>query len=122
MCSLKYTVYDNNWFAHFVFGHAGSCYCPTTNKIDMSLLKCLLNGYTSVRKIPDVERKYFVDFMKIALLCNCAWRFKNFHIDHRDIVDARDSYRELKERIEALEDESLVSMIQAAIAETGSIS
>ena len=40
--------------------------------------------------------------MRLALLCNCSWRFKNFNIDHRDVEDCRNAHVELWDRIKEL--------------------
>ena len=40
-------------------------------------------GYTSIRRLSDNERQQMVEFMRLALLCNCTWRFVNFNIDNR---------------------------------------
>ena len=44
----------------------------------------------------EAERRHFVAFMKLSMLCNCAWRFKQFNIDHREISECRDAHRELQ--------------------------
>ena len=54
--------------------------------------------------------------MKLTMLCNCSWRFKNFHIDHREIEECRDAYVELRERIEALEDDITMGVVEGVLA------
>jgi len=39
-----------------------------------------------------------------CIRCNCAWRFKNFNVDHPELTDCRDAHRELQARIEALDE------------------
>lgn len=41
--------------------------------------------------------------------CNCAWRFKNFNVDHRELTDCREAHRELQQRIEDLDEGSFTA-------------
>ena len=83
---------------------AGCCYAPD-NSLDSDRIKALLEGYVEKRNltITSNECQLFPEFVRVALLCNAAWRFQNFHIHHREAIQARDSYRELQDRIEALD-------------------
>ena len=53
--------------------------------------------------------------MKLTMLCNCTWRFKNFNIDHRDLESCRDAHVELQQRIEALEDDMTAGFVDDLI-------
>jgi len=53
-------------------------------------------GYVSARPLTTRECEHFVGFMQIALLCNCAWRFKNFNVDHPELPECKDAHRELQ--------------------------
>ena len=70
--------------------------------LDLSRAQAFLRGYTRERQLTLPEVELFLPFLRIALLCNCTWRFINFHIDHREIESARDSYLELRDRIDYL--------------------
>ena len=87
------------------------------NALDLRRLRALLSGYVSVRPLAAAERSAFVSFMKATMLCNCAWRFKNFNLDHREIEECRESYRELQTRILELEQPEVVAEVQAVVAE-----
>ena len=50
-------------------------------------------GYASVKPLTTAESSVFLDFMKLTMLCNATWRFKNFNIDHREIAECRDAHR-----------------------------
>jgi len=67
--------------------------------------------------LTSVEQKVFMPFMMVALLCNCAWRFMNFNIDHREIEACRDTYVELQDRIKGLDSHDLRSAIQQVLTE-----
>ena len=53
--------------------------------------------------LPAPDRYICPRSRQLTMLCNCAWRFKNFNIDHPEIQECRSAYLELQERIEALE-------------------
>jgi Ser/Thr protein kinase RdoA (MazF antagonist) len=76
----------------------GSCYGPD-NTLDTRRLDALLNGYCSVRRLSQIEVDLFATFCAVALLCNATWRFTNFQINHREVEHARDSYKELHDRV-----------------------
>ena len=93
------------------------CFRADDNALDMRRMRHLLGGYASERPLSPAERKVFVAFMKLTMLCNCTWRFKNFNVDHRELESCRDAHVELQERIEALEDDMTVGFIEAILAE-----
>mmetsp|Transcript_6593 Transcript_6593/g.16729 ORF Transcript_6593/g.16729 Transcript_6593/m.16729 type:complete len:387 (-) Transcript_6593:229-1389(-) len=95
----------------------GSCFNPSpANDLDYDRLEALLNGYCSTsRTLTPTEVDHFVPFMRLALMCNCTWRFVNFNIDHREIADCRDTYVELQQRIVALEDPATVAKVDAMV-------
>ena len=53
--------------------------------------------------------------MKLTMLCNCTWRFKNFNLDHREIEECRDAHRELQSRILELEKPEIVAEVTALL-------
>lgn len=57
--------------------------------------------------------------MKLSMLCNATWRFKNFNIDHREIEECRNAHVELQERILTLENPELVSEVKAVLKALG---
>jgi hypothetical protein len=57
--------------------------------------------------------------MKLTMLCNATWRFRNFNIDHREIVECRDAHRELQQRILELEKEPVMAGVHAVLAALG---
>lgn len=88
--------------------------------LDMSLLAALIDGYCADRKLPDVEKQHFVAFMRLTLLCNCCWRFVKFNVDSTtDNVpeEAKNSYLELKRRIDYLHDVDAVEQIERLLEE-----
>jgi Ser/Thr protein kinase RdoA (MazF antagonist) len=93
------------------------CFRADDNALDMRRMRHLLGGYASERPLGLSERKVFVAFMKLTMLCNCTWRFKNFNIDHRELESCRDAHVELQERIEALEDDMTAGFIEAILTE-----
>lgn len=95
----------------------GCCFRASDNKLNMRRLEALLQGYCGTRALTDAEAEHFVRFMRLTLLCNCAWRFANFHIDHREIKDARDAYKELRDRIVSLRDDATSQKINAIVAQ-----
>uniref|UniRef100_A0A7S2GZ39 Uncharacterized protein n=1 Tax=Octactis speculum TaxID=3111310 RepID=A0A7S2GZ39_9STRA len=66
-----------------------------------------------MRRLTHLEATSLVDFMRLALLCNCTWRFVNFNIDHREHKSCQDAYKELQARIIILEDEKICTEINA---------
>ena len=62
----------------------------------------LLNSYINVRPLDDLEKTLFFELLVISLLCNCSWRFMNFNIDHPELVEAKDSYKDLQVKVEYL--------------------
>jgi Ser/Thr protein kinase RdoA (MazF antagonist) len=95
---------------------AGCCFGPD-NKIDKNRLKAFLMGYTGTRMLSADERRLLPTFCKLALLCNATWRFRNFQIHHREIDHARESYRELYDR---MLDASVADAIETVMGEVAS--
>eukprot|EP00040_Diaphanoeca_grandis_P024218 m.132876 g.132876 ORF g.132876 m.132876 type:complete len:371 (+) comp29637_c0_seq3:146-1258(+) len=94
----------------------GSCFKPSPdNTFDLSRLQALMRGYVSARRLTLKETELLVPFLRLTLLCNCSWRFTNFHIDHREISECRDSYLELQHRIVALLQPDLISQITSVV-------
>ncbi|KAL3782162.1 hypothetical protein HJC23_004525 [Cyclotella cryptica] len=94
-----------------IHGHGGKY----KQVIDFSLLSALLDGYCTERKLPTVEVEHLVAYMRLALLCNCCWRFVKFNITmkEKDIPQAaKSSYLELQQRIEYLQDYKVEAGIQ----------
>jgi len=88
--------------------------------LDMSLLAALIDGYWADRRLPEVEKQHFVAFMRLTLLCNCCWRFVKFNVDSAiDNVpeEAKNSYLELKRRIDYLHDVDAVAQIERLLEE-----
>ena len=88
--------------------------------LDMSLLAALLNGYCADRKLPDIEKQHFVAYMRLTLLCNCCWRFVKFNVDSAadDVPEqAKNSYLELKRRIDYLYYPNVVEEIEQLLEE-----
>ena len=71
--------------------------------LDKLRLQALMSGYTSKRPLTNVETEELCRFCRVALLCNCSWRFVNFNIDHREIENCRNAYVELRDRILCLD-------------------
>jgi Ser/Thr protein kinase RdoA (MazF antagonist) len=103
---------------------AAGCYRPAQDggpdELHTELLAHFLRGYVGVRRFTAEEAAAFVPFMRLALLCNCAWRFKNFNLDHREVESCRDAYKELQKRIEDLEqperERGVDELVRAALA------
>ena len=89
----------------------GTCFPSGSSTIDFERLQCLMAGYTRVRPLSSDELAMLLDFCRLSLLCNCSWRFVNFHVEHREIVECRNRYKELEERIYFLELETTENMI-----------
>lgn len=52
-------------------------------------------------------------FLQAALLCNCSWRFRNFHVEHPEMLaEMAEAHVELQERIIALDDPNLKRDVQ----------
>lgn len=82
--------------------------------IDFALLSALLEGYYTDRKLPALEVKHFVAYMRLTLLCNCCWRFVKFNVVEKqnDVPEqAKNSYLELQQRIEYLREKVIESKI-----------
>lgn len=90
----------------------GTCYSATTNDLDTRRMKALLTGYHKGRRLSLEEKEMLPRYMQLTLLCNCAWRFKKFNIDCRDIKASRNSYIELQERILKLSDERIRAEVE----------
>lgn len=84
------------------------------------LLRADAAAYNTERPLSPVERDLVVPFMRLTLLCNATWRFRNFNVvlaDREDIQqEAKDSYKELADRIVALKQPKLVADIEAMVA------
>jgi Ser/Thr protein kinase RdoA (MazF antagonist) len=93
----------------------GTCFRAEDNQLDLERMACLLNAYCSNRSLEPLEQKMFLRFMRLCLLCNCSWRFRNFNVANRDIIDARDSYKELQHRITQLEDPAVAAAAQKVV-------
>jgi len=94
---------------------ASACCFREDGALDGHRLRALLTSYAEVRSLEHVESRRFVDFMKLTMLCNCTWRFKNFNIDHREIESCRDAHRELQARIESLEDDVVEGLVEGIL-------
>ena len=77
-----------------------------------------MEGYSSERNLPQIEINHFVPFMRLALLCNCSWRFVKFNVptigkeeDDEFPEEAKDSYVELQNRIKYLHDTDVIAEI-----------
>eukprot|EP00308_Calcidiscus_leptoporus_P021935 CAMPEP_0119357268 /NCGR_PEP_ID=MMETSP1334-20130426/5689_1 /TAXON_ID=127549 /ORGANISM="Calcidiscus leptoporus, Strain RCC1130" /LENGTH=352 /DNA_ID=CAMNT_0007371471 /DNA_START=39 /DNA_END=1097 /DNA_ORIENTATION=- len=92
------------------------CFRQSDNALDIRRLRALMEGYSTVRPLAEAERRHFVAFMKLSMLCNCAWRFKQFNIDHREISECRDAHRELQERVLSLEDDICISAVEGVLS------
>ena len=59
-------------------------------------------------------------FVKLTLLCNCSWRFKNFHVDRPELLtpSTRCAHEELQRRIEYLEQPDAARAVETVLAET----
>ena len=89
--------------------------------LDMELFQALIQGYNSERRLPDLEMEHLVPFMRLALLCNCSWRFVKFNVPNHDGTsdfpdEAKLSYLELQHRIEYLNDQATLKMINEQLA------
>ena len=84
------------------------------------MLPRVAEAYNAERPLTSVERSLVVPFMRLTLLCNATWRFRNFNVvlAGRDDIsqEARDSYKELADRIVALKQPDLVAEIEAMVA------
>ena len=92
-----------------------------TPLLNMTLLESLLQGYCASRQLIPLEREHFVPFMRLTLLCNCAWRFVKFNSassdDKNDFPQqAKDSYLELQRRIEYLQNPTVAQEINNLVA------
>jgi len=95
---------------------SASCFRPD-GALDLRRLRALLQGYAAVRPLTTDERRHFLSFMRLTMLCNCTWRFVNFNIDSREIEECRNAHVELQERIVALHDEVTVGFVEQVLAE-----
>jgi len=91
------------------------CFDAETNRLDCTRLRALLEGYSSQRPLLSAESATFLAWMKLTMLCNATWRFKNFNIDHREIEECRDAHRELQARILQLEEPPVVAEVEALL-------
>lgn len=94
---------------------ACACCFDTTNSLDYARLKALLEGYSYQRPLLATESVTFIDWMKLAMLCNATWRFKNFNLDHREIEECRDAHRDLQSRILDLEKAEVILEVEALL-------
>lgn len=88
--------------------------------LDFDLFEALLKGYRSERELLAIEVEHLVPFMRLALLCNCSWRFVKFNVPAGDDdfpEEAKNSYMELQHRIEYLHDADVVTRIQKQLAQ-----
>jgi len=99
----------------------GTCFPEGSSDFDVTRFRDLMGGYSGVRPLSGPERRLFVRFCRLTLLCNCTWRFVNFNIDNRDVVECRDRYRELQDRIVALEDSRTALAIEKVLDELPSL-
>ncbi len=76
---------------------AGSCFVSGT-EIDFESVRSLLKGYLSFRTLEAKETEVLPEAVKIALVCNCVFRF---------LTHGNDSYRELYERIQLMNTNSI---------------
>ncbi len=56
---------------------ASACCFREDGALDARRLRPLLSAYAQGRPLEPAERRRFVAFMKLAMLCNCTWRFIN---------------------------------------------
>eukprot|EP00958_Prasinococcus_capsulatus_P024309 scaffold3768_cov376-Prasinococcus_capsulatus_cf.AAC.24 len=78
--------------------------------------RAVQEGYRKTREMEQCEKDVFVDFMRVALLCNASWRFMNFNIDHPELRETHgDQYKELQDRIEQLEKPDVVQSVRALL-------
>ena len=94
---------------------ASACCFREDGALDIRRLRALLTGYASVRPLTEVERKYFLPFMRLTMLCNCTWRFINFNIDNRQIESCRDAHVELQDRIVALHEDFTAGAVEGIL-------
>jgi len=94
----------------------GTCYREGDDLITESRMLAILKAYAEVRPLTKDEMDLLPRFMRMTLLCNCAWRFKNFNIDHRELEENRNAHVELKDRILALEGGEGQSRVEKVIA------
>lgn len=93
----------------------GCCFRSEDNQLDLDRLEAILAGYASHRPIAPNEAAMFLPFMRLTLLCNCQWRFRNFNCDHPEQVDHKDTYKELMDRILALNQEETAAAVLAVV-------
>ncbi len=98
----------------------GACCFGADDTLELGRLRALLAGYARVRALAPAERAAFVGFVKLTLLCNCSWRFKNFHVDRPELLtpSTRCAHEELQRRIEYLEQPDAARAVEAVLAET----
>ncbi|KAG8466348.1 hypothetical protein KFE25_002104 [Diacronema lutheri] len=83
--------------------------------LDAGRLAALLIGYCTVRPLTAAEKRAFGAWLRVSIACNATWRFVNFHIAHREAIEARESYRELEARLEQLRAPDCVAMVHAIL-------
>ena len=94
----------------------GCCYTDATNELDFDHFEALLSGYDQARPLTALESVHLLPFMRLALLCNCTWRFYNFNVEHRELQSANgDSFKELYDRIRGLDTASLAGAVTSAV-------
>mmetsp|Transcript_2450 Transcript_2450/g.4339 ORF Transcript_2450/g.4339 Transcript_2450/m.4339 type:complete len:386 (+) Transcript_2450:61-1218(+) len=93
----------------------GTCFPEGSSGFNMSRFHNLMGGYFGVRPLLRSECQLFIQFCQLTLLCNCTWRFINFNVDNREVVECRDRYRELQDRIVALEENKTTIAIEKVL-------
>jgi len=94
----------------------GTCYNEHCCMLDEFRLKTFLNGYTKKRKLTNEELQYLPRFIQMTLTCNCAWRFKNFAIDHPELNETN-SHVEIQERVLAMREEDTKDFLGKVMAD-----
>lgn len=98
----------------------GCCYRSSSgedNQLDNDRLQEFLHAYNEVRVMQPTERELLVPFMRVALLCNATWRFRNFNLVHTgpQFAAAKDSYKELADRLVSLTIPDNVAAVEALL-------
>jgi Ser/Thr protein kinase RdoA (MazF antagonist) len=95
----------------------GCCYRSADgedNALDVARIAAFLRAYVEVRALSPTESRLLLPFMRLALLCNATWRFRNFNLVHTgpETAEARDSYKELAERLTGLKQPEAISQVR----------